>query len=198
MKNQDHSVKIEDTWKGMEAIYEKGLAKAIGVSNFNNSQIERIQKVAKIPIHNSQVELHLNFQQNDHVATCKKYGISVSAYAPLGSPGRSNFVLPTGQKLEWPQAEDPFKSENVLKLAEKYKKSPAQILLRHLLQKGILIIPKSTNPKRIKENADIFDFQLTDDEMDKLNKAPQGQRLFLQDFCEGHPEDPFKDERKPK
>lgn len=106
VKNQDHSVKIEDTWKGMEAIYEKGLAKSIGVSNFNENQIERIQKIAKIPIHNrfvrtsssllkidnfSQVELHLHFQQEKHVAVCKKHNISVSAYAPLGSPGA--FIL---------------------------------------------------------------------------------------------------------
>jgi len=198
VKNQDHSVKVEDSWKGMEGVYEKGLTKAIGVSNFNESQIERIQKIAKVPIHNSQVELHLNFQQDKHFEVCKKHKITVSAYAPLGSPGRSNFTLPTGQKLEWPEAPEPLKNENVLKLAEKYNKSPAQILLRHLLQKGILIIPKSVTPKRIKENAQIFDFKLTDEEIDQLNKTPKGPRLFLQDFCEGHPEDPFADERKKK
>jgi aldehyde reductase len=85
--------------------------------------------------------------------------------------------------LEWPEAPEPLKNELVVKLAEKHKKSPAQILLRHLLQKGILIIPKSVNPKRIHENAQIFDFELTDDEVNQLNKIPQGPRLFLQDFC---------------
>lgn len=92
VKKQDHSVKVEDTWKGMEGVYEKGLTKAIGVSNFNDSQIERIQKIAKVSIHNSQVELHLNFQQDKHAAVCKKYGITVSAYAPLGSPVRPSLI----------------------------------------------------------------------------------------------------------
>ncbi|KAI6191161.1 Oxidoreductase, aldo/keto reductase family protein [Aphelenchoides bicaudatus] len=196
VKEQDHSVKVEDSWRGMEGVYEKGLAKAIGISNFNDSQIERIMKVAKVPIHNSQVELHLHFQQDKHVATCKKHNISVTAYAPLGSPGRSNFTLPTGQKLNWKPAPDPLKHQFVLKLAEKYKKTPAQILLRHLLQKGILIIPKSINPSRIHENAQVFDFELSAEELDYLNKVEQGSRLFLQDFCEGHPEDPFADERQ--
>lgn len=182
MTKQDHSVKVEDSWKGMEGVYEKGLAKSIGVSNFNDSQIERIQKVAKVPIHNSQVELHLNFQQEKHVATCKKYNISVTAYAPLGSPGRSNFTLPSGQKLHWAEAPNPLESETVLTLAKKYDKTPAQILLRHLLQKGILIIPKSINPKRIHENAQIFDFELSGEEIEKLNKTPQGKQINW--FCE--------------
>jgi aldehyde reductase len=89
MTKIDPSVKVEDSWRGMEGVYEKGLAKAIGVSNFNDEQIERIQKVAKVPIHNSQVELHLYFNQAKHVATCKKHNISVTAYAPLGSPGNN-------------------------------------------------------------------------------------------------------------
>lgn len=90
---------------------------------------------------------------------------------------------------------EPLENEQVLGLAKKYGKSPAQVLLRHLLQKNIAVIPKSTNAKRIAENAQVFDFQLSADEMASLDAQPQGNRLFLQDFMIGHPEDPWKEER---
>ncbi|CAD5234972.1 unnamed protein product [Bursaphelenchus xylophilus] len=195
MTEQDHSVKVEDTWKGIAGVYKQGLAKAVGVSNFSEEQIERILKSSDVPVHNSQVELHLYFQQKKHVEFCKKHNISVTAYAPMGSPGRSKFVLPNGRTQQWPVAEEPLENAEVLKLAEKYKKSPAQILLRHLLQNNIAIIPKSVTPKRIQENAQIFDFELTADEIKTLNSQPQGSRFFLQDFMIGHPEDPWKSER---
>ncbi|KAI6174143.1 alcohol dehydrogenase [Aphelenchoides besseyi] len=198
MKEQDHSVRVEHTWKAMEEVYEKKLTKSIGVSNFNEEQIGRILKSAKVPVHNSQVELHLYFQQEKHVKFCHDHNITVTAYAPLGSPGRSNFKLPTGNKLDWPDQPKPLEHPTVKKLAEKYNKTPAQILLRHLLQKDILIIPKSINPKRIEENSKIFDFSLTADELKELNSAPQGDRFFLQDFCEGHPEDPWPELRQKK
>lgn len=83
----------------------------------------------------------------------------------------------------------------VLDLAKKYNKTPAQVLLRHLIQNGIAIIPKSTNEKRIKENHQIWDFELTAEEVEKLNNVPQGPRLFVQDFMIGHPEDAMKNER---
>lgn len=78
----------------MEKVYQKGLAKAIGVSNFNIDQIQRIQKIANVKIHNVQVELHLHFQQNELYDFCKKENITLTAYAPLGSPNRSKFTLP--------------------------------------------------------------------------------------------------------
>lgn len=80
----------------MEDVYKKGLAKAIGVSNFNIEQIERIQKVAKVPIHNCQVELHLHFAQHELHETCKKHNITLTSYASIGSPGRVNYKLPSG------------------------------------------------------------------------------------------------------
>lgn len=94
MSCHNHKVKVEDTWKCMEAVYNKGLTRAIGVSNFNEYQIERIMKSATVPVHNSQLELHLYFQQNNHVEFCERNGITVTAYAPIGSPGRSKFQLP--------------------------------------------------------------------------------------------------------
>jgi alcohol dehydrogenase (NADP+) len=156
MSVQDHSVKVEEIWQGLEDVYNKGLAKAIGVSNFSISQMERILKVAKVPIHNLQVELHVNFAQFELDEFCKQHNISLTAYAPLGSPGRSNFTLPNGTKQAWPPGPEPLKDPLVVRLAEKYKKTPAQILLRHLIQRNIAVIPKSTNAKRIHENAQVF------------------------------------------
>ncbi|CAD5214263.1 unnamed protein product [Bursaphelenchus xylophilus] len=195
MTEQDRSVTVEDTWQGIAGVYKQGLTRAVGVSNFNEEQIERILKSSDVAVHSSQVELHLYFQQKTHVEFCKKHSIAVTAYAPIGSPGRLNFVLPNGRLMEWPVAEQPMANQEVLKLAKKYNKSPAQILLRHLLQNNIAVIPKSVTPKRIQENAQIFDFELTVDEVKTLNSQPQGSRFFLMDFMAGHPEDPWKSER---
>ena len=84
----------------------------------------------------------------------------------------------------------------MLHLAEKYSKTPAQICLRHLMQKGFAVIPKSTNVARIKENIQVFDFELQHPEMNNLNHVVQQPRLFWQDFLIGHPEDPYKEERE--
>lgn len=72
------------------------MTRAIGVSNWSPEQIEKVQKIAKIPIHNQQVELHLYFQQKELQQVCKKHNITLTAYAPIGSPGRTQFVLPNG------------------------------------------------------------------------------------------------------
>jgi diketogulonate reductase-like aldo/keto reductase len=196
MSEQRKNVTVEDVWKGFESLYEKKLTRAIGVSNFSIEQIERIMKIAKVPIHNHQVELHLYFQQKPMVDVCKKHNISVTAYSPIGSPGRVHFVLPNGYKPEWPPAPSPLEDSVVVKLAEKYSRTPAQILLRHLMQHDIAVIPKSTNDKRIKENHGVFDFEISDEDIKKLDSAPQNERMFWQDFLVGHPEDPFKSERK--
>ncbi|KAK0428346.1 hypothetical protein QR680_010751 [Steinernema hermaphroditum] len=190
MSEQLGDVKVEDTWRGMEGVFEKGLAKAIGVSNFNIEQIERIQKVAKVPIHNVQVEAYLYFPQFELQEVCNKHNITFTAYAPVGSPGRFNFKL-----AKFEEAPSPFENETVKKLSEKYGKTPAQILLRHLVQRNISVIPKSTNEKRLKENFDILEFELAEEEVKELNDVKHRQRLFHQEFLAGHPEDPFKTER---
>ncbi|KAH7713004.1 oxidoreductase [Aphelenchoides avenae] len=175
----DLTATVEDAWRAIEKVYYKGLAKAIGVSNFNISQLERVQRIAKGPIHN----LH---------EFCKKHNITLTAYAPIGSPGRA--AGQTKGLAREPELE-PLKDPFVLKHAAKYGKAPAQILLRHHVERGIAVIPKSTNPQRIKENGQLFDFKLTEDEVLQLNKAPQGPRLFPMTPFTGHPEDPFADER---
>ncbi|GMR60068.1 hypothetical protein PMAYCL1PPCAC_30263, partial [Pristionchus mayeri] len=189
------SVTVEDVWRGLESIYDKGLARAIGVSNFSVQQIERIMKIARVPIHNAQNELHLYFPQHDLAEMCKKHRIILTSYGSLGSPGRSNFTLPTGEKWDWADAPSALDDPTVKKLAAKYGKTPAQVLLRYVIERGIAVIPKSISSARIHENIDVFSFELSKEEVGALETAKHRQRLFLFPFMEGHPEDPFKADR---
>ncbi|VDM74526.1 unnamed protein product [Strongylus vulgaris] len=182
MTEHNKSVTVLDIWKGLEGVHNKGLTKAIGVSNFSGEQIERIMKSASVPIHNLQVELHLYWPQHELQEVCKKHNISLTSYATLGSPGRVNFSLPSGAKLEWAPAPNDLEDPNVKKLAEKYKKTPAQILIRYVMERNIAVIPKSVNAGRIQENFNVFDFSLTPEEVKELESTPHRQRLFLQDL----------------
>ncbi|PIO66055.1 hypothetical protein TELCIR_12244 [Teladorsagia circumcincta] len=92
MTAQNKSVTVKDIWHGLEGVYKKGLTRAIGVSNWNGEQIERVLKSATVPIHNLQVELHLYWPQHELHEICKKHNISLTSYATLGSPGRANFM----------------------------------------------------------------------------------------------------------
>ncbi|KAF1769737.1 hypothetical protein GCK72_001554 [Caenorhabditis remanei] len=187
---------VEDIWRQFNAVYKAGLTKAVGVSNWNNEQIGRALALGLTPVHNSQVELHLYFSQHDHVDFCKSHNVSVTSYATLGSPGRVNFKLPNGAKLNWAPAPSELQDANVLSIAKKNNKTPAQVLLRYVVDRGIAIIPKSVNESRIKENFDIFDFSVSPEEIKKLEESKISQRLFAQDFMIGHPEDPFVNERQ--
>ncbi|VDO93277.1 unnamed protein product [Heligmosomoides polygyrus] len=167
MSKQNLSVTVQDIWCGLEGVYAKGLAKAIGVSNWSIEQIERVMKIAKVPIHNCQVECHLYWPQHELHDTCKKYNISFTSYASLGSPGRVK-CQPKGMKIHWAPAPNAFEDPHVKELAKKYSKTPAQL----------------------------FDFALTVDDIKLLESTKHRQRLFMQEFFAGHPEDPYKTERK--
>lgn len=177
-----------DTWRAMEKVFKSGKAKAIGLSNFNEEQIQNIIDHATVKPHNLQVEAHIYWPQNELFEFCKKNNITFTAYAPLGSPGRKAF----NPDMTWPDAE-PLKEPIVLELAKKYNKTPAQILLRQLVQRGMSAIPKSTNPDRVRENFNIFDFKLTDEDFNRLCNIKNHTRLCLFDFAKHHPFFPFKD-----
>ncbi|GJQ76408.1 hypothetical protein Trydic_g2124 [Trypoxylus dichotomus] len=176
-------------WKAMEEALSAGLTRAIGVSNYSVSQIERILANCTVPPQNLQIELHAYFQQNHLVNYCNKNNIQVTAYSPLGSPGLSKLYT----KENGPQT-SLLENSTVKALAKKYGKSPAQVLLRHLIQKGLIVIPKSVTPKRIKENFDVFDFELDEEDMEKMNSLDQGcvaRILNFRNFFKGvekHPE----------
>lgn len=191
--NTDH-VSI---WKAMEAQVDAGRTKSIGLSNFNIRQIERILKSSRIPPTNIQVELHIYYQQKELRDYCKKNDITICAYAPLGSPNLVQFTEVLGGDSKSIPKLSPLLDPVVLRIAEAHEKTPAQILLRHLLQLGLAVIPKSSNPQRIQQNFEVFDFQLTENEMSELNAQDKGTngKLFTSSILNGiedHPEFPDK------
>ncbi|KAJ8936796.1 hypothetical protein NQ318_021938 [Aromia moschata] len=171
-------------WKKMEEQVDAGRTRAIGLSNFNQRQIERIMNAARIKPVCLQVELHVHLQQRDLVKYCQKNGIVVVAYTPLLAPGS------TGVERKIPS---PLQNVIVKKIAAKYGKTSAQILLR----KNVAVIPKSSNPERLKENIDIFDFNIDSEDMLFLDELEAGEVARLRTFRYyppgflDHPEYPY-------
>jgi len=188
--NMDYEADLETLWATMEKMVEKGKTKTIGVSNFNEKQIERILQSCKIKPSNNQVEVHAYFSNKGIVEYCKSKGITICAYAPLGSPARGNIIKDTAH-ITQTAMQDPV----IVALSKKYEKTPAQILLRHLTQRGICIIPKSGNPLRIKENFNILNFELSAEDFDAIEALDKNQRLFPMNshlpMRKPHPEYPF-------
>ncbi|PIO63234.1 oxidoreductase, aldo/keto reductase family protein [Teladorsagia circumcincta] len=157
------------------------------------------------------VELYLYWPQHELHEVCKKHNISLTSYGSLGSPGRVNFSLPSGAKLVWASAPNPFEDENVKNLAKKYSKTPAQILLRYLMDRNIAVIPKSVNPSRIVENFQVELYLYWPQH--ELHEVCKKHNISLTSYgslgspgrvnfslpsgaMEGHPEDAFVAERK--
>ncbi|XP_012283259.1 aldose reductase-like [Orussus abietinus] len=172
-----------DTWKEMEECFRLGLTKSIGLSNFNSQQIDRILGVAKIKPTMNQIECHPYLNQKKLIEFCSKRQIAITAYSPLGSSHRP-WIKPNAPKV--------VIDEPVIKaLSEKYKKSPAQIVLRYLIDIGTIVIPKSSSKERIRENINIFDFKLTPEEISKIDKLDRGERICVMKEYSGHRFYPF-------
>jgi diketogulonate reductase-like aldo/keto reductase len=152
-------VPLHKTWKDLESTVKLGLTKSIGISNFNVQLILDLLSYAEIKPVINQVEIHPYLPQEDLVAFCKKYGIEVVAYSPLSGAPKPNGTNPAIELANEPVIQE---------LAKKYKKSPQQIILNWHLGRGIIAIPKSSNPIRVAENFNIDDFELTQEELDKI------------------------------
>ncbi|XP_076318486.1 1,5-anhydro-D-fructose reductase-like isoform X2 [Tachypleus tridentatus] len=186
----DYEADLVDTWKGMEDAVDAGMTKAIGLSNFNSEQIKRIYENARIKPANLQVECHAYLPQVKLFELCKELNITFTAYGPLGNPSLSRFLKENfGIDADLPNL---LKDTSIQAIAERNQKTPAQILLRWLIQRGIIVIPKSSKPIRIKENFEIFDFNLSEEEVNQINALDKNIRLFKYDGLEDHPHFPFK------
>nr|WP_270182007.1 aldo/keto reductase [Alkalihalobacillus sp. CinArs1] len=150
--------KFVDTWKAMEHLYHEGKIKAIGVSNFHIHHLETLFKETTVKPVVNQIELHPKLNQKEIRDFCEKHEIKVEAWSPLMQ----------GELLE---------NEELKDIAEKHNKSTAQVILRWHLQNDVIIIPKSTKEHRIKENADLFDFELSNGEMDRINALNEDKRV---------------------
>lgn len=150
--------KYQETWKALETLYKEKRVRAIGVSNFHMHHLEDLMQTAEVKPMVNQVELHPLLNQSELRDFCKKHEIQIEAWSPLAQ----------GELLE----------NGVLKeIAQKYNKSVAQIILKWDLQNEIVTIPKSVKEHRIIENADIFDFQLAPEDMDKINSLNENRRV---------------------
>ncbi|KAJ7997759.1 hypothetical protein DPEC_G00215460 [Dallia pectoralis] len=176
-----------DVWKGMEALLASGKVKSIGVSNFNILQLERLLSVARVPPSVNQVELHPYLVQSDLVEFCKSRNIALTAYSPLGSPGRPK-DLHRGDTDPEKLLEDPVVGD----VAKKHARSPAQVLLRYNVQQGIAVIPKSMKPNHILENTKIFDFSLSEDDLSALRGLDRGWKCCVINSLRSHPYYPFE------
>jgi len=150
--------KYKETWKALEQLYKDGRVRAIGVSNFHVHHLKDLMADSEIKPMVNQVEYHPHLAQTELLEFCKAEGIQMEAWSPLKQ----------GELLSKPI---------IVEIAEKHKKSPAQVILRWDLQNEVVTIPKSVKEHRIIENADIFDFELSAQDMDRLNSLNKNERV---------------------
>ncbi|RXJ04635.1 aldo/keto reductase [Anaerobacillus alkaliphilus] len=150
--------KYKDTWRALEKLYKDGRVRAIGVSNFHVPHLKDLMADCEIKPMVNQVEYHPRLTQKELHEFCKENQIQLEAWSPLMQ----------GQLLDEPV---------LAELGQKYGKSVAQVILRWDLQNEVVTIPKSVNPVRLKENADIFDFELTAEEMSLIDGLNEDRRV---------------------
>ncbi|KAK9164397.1 hypothetical protein Syun_005299 [Stephania yunnanensis] len=163
----DTTITLESTWRFMEELVSMGLVRSIGISNYDIFLTRDCLAYSKVKPAVNQLETHPYFQRDSLVKFCQKHGISVTAHSPLGGGSRNPELFGSTSCLDDP----------VLKgLAEKYKKSVAQIILRWGIQRNTVVIPMSSKLERLKENFEAFDFELTKEDMELIRGIDKNHR----------------------
>jgi len=147
-----------ESWKALEELRNEGLVRSIGVSNYNVRLLRELLDVADVTPVLNQVERHPNLQQRDICEFCREHGILVQAWSPIAKGRVTDFTA-------------------LRSIGRSHGKSPAQVTLRWQIQTGVAVIPKTTNPDRMRENLDVFDFELSPDEMESVAALDAGERL---------------------
>lgn len=153
---------VYGAWRALEELYEKGVIKAIGVSNFYPDRLVDICSFARIKPMVNQVETHPLNQQKDANVWMKKYGVTHEAWAPFGEGRNGLFTNPV-----------------LTEIGEKYQKTAAQVMLRWNIQRGVAVIPKSVHKERMQQNFDVFDFTLSAEDMEKISALDQNTSCFF-------------------
>lgn len=175
-----------DTWRGMEECVQLGLVKSIGLSNFNSKQVQRILDNSVIKPVMNQIEVNPSLNQKQLIKFCKEREIAITAFSPFGSPTRP-----------WARPGDPIFSltdDRLAKIGVKYSKSPAQIVLRYLIQGDCIPIPKSSNIERLEENINVFDFTLSNDDLATLDSFNCNGRAVHAEEMKGMMHYPFEND----
>ncbi|MCD8884283.1 aldo/keto reductase [Mammaliicoccus sciuri] len=149
-----------ETYKALETLHKEGKIKAIGVCNFKEHHLDKLLAETEIVPAVNQVEFHPLFNQKALQAYCESKGIKLMAWSPLMRGG------------EW------LKNADLQSIADQYNKTVAQVIIKWHLQQGRLVIPKSQNDNRIRENFDVFDFELSDEDLDKIDQLNTDERQF--------------------
>ena len=156
---------VSDTygsWRALEELYEEGKIRAIGISNFYADRMVDFASFNKIKPMVNQVEINIFNQQKELKEWADKYDIELEAWAPFGEGRKGIFENPT-----------------VLEIAKKYNKTAAQVMLRWNIQRGIIVIPKSTHIERMEENFNVFDFELSEEDMKTISEIDLKESLFF-------------------
>ncbi|KAM3926622.1 prostaglandin F synthase 1-like isoform 2-T2 [Leptodactylus fuscus] len=183
-----HNTDIRETWKAMEACKDAGLVRSIGVSNFNHKQLELILNMPGLkykPVCD-QVECHIYLNQSKLLEFCKSRDIVLVGYSVLGSSRVEGWIDQNSPKV----LEDPVVNE----VAKKLNRTPAQVAERYLLQRGIVVLAKSFTAKRIKENFQVFDFELSAEDMKRLDGVNKNLRYLSIEAWKEHPKYPYHEE----
>lgn len=192
-----------DTWRGLELCVERGQTKSIGVSNFSAAQVQRVLDNCSVKPVMNQVECHPYLNQKELIEWSHARGVELTAYSPLGSPDRP-----------WAKEGDPLLMEvsddartrsplsnlsngpqepAITAIAARHNKSPAQVLIRYQVQHNVVVIPKSVTESRIKENMNVFDFELSADDMKAIDAFNRGHRFLGLEHMVNHKYYPFHD-----
>jgi D-xylose reductase len=167
---QEVQVPIAETWAAMEALVDAGLVRHIGICNFGTSLLRDLLAVARIRPSVLQIESHPFLTQQKLLRYCKQEQIAVTAFSPLGPASYYSLgmAIPSDSLLD---------NSVIQCMALQYGKSAAQILLRWGVQRGTSVIPKTVTPERMAENLNIFDFELSSDDMQAISSLDQGRRF---------------------
>lgn len=153
---------VYGAYRALEDLYDEGKIRAIGISNFYPDRMIDIASFARIKPMINQIEIHPHHQQTEAMHWHEKYGVTLEAWAPFGEGRGDMFTLP-----------------ELLEIAQKHQKTTAQVILRWHIQRGIVVIPKSTHIERMKENFEVFDFNLSEEEMNIISSLDKKQSSFF-------------------